>query len=196
LGRSFTEGAMRSADWLVDDLSPYLEDGIPDLIFAHLLLPHPPLFVDRACVPDWRNGQPGFAIGRPEFDDTSRKGARDGYLEQVECANRIASRVAQMLPQQTAAVFIGDHGPDGQGQLFTQGIDWDASQRRERFGTFFAARVPGCDMTGIESLVNVGRRVLSCLSETDFPDLPLHVFDLRRAPDGNTVAELELSDRG
>jgi len=117
-------------------------------------------------------------------------------LQQVECVNRIASRVAQLLPQQTAAIFIGDHGPDGQGQLFTQGIDWDAAQRRERFGTFFAARVPGCDMTGIESLVNVGRRVLSCLGRADLPDLPLHVFDLRRAPDGSTVAELELSDRG
>ena len=196
LGRPFTEGALRSADWLMDDLYPYLEDDVPDLIFAHVLLPHPPLFVDRTCVPDWRNGQVGFAVGRPDFDDAMREDARRGYLQQVECVNRIASRVAQLLPQQTAAIFIGDHGPDGQGQLFTQGIDWDAAQRRERFGTFFAARVPGCDMTGIESLVNVGRRVLSCLGRADLPDLPLHVFDLRRAPDGSTVAELELSDRG
>jgi hypothetical protein len=192
LGRSFTEGVLNSADWLMNDLNSYLDDDTPDFIFAHLLLPHPPLFLHGDCAPDWRNGQPGFAIGRREFDDALDERARQGYLEQVLCANTIALEIARSLAPETAAIFIGDHGPDGQGQLFVPSAEWDGAQRQERFGTFFAARVPGCDMTGTESLVNVGRRALSCLAGADLPDLPLHTYDLIRAPGGNAVAELDV----
>lgn len=192
LGRSFTEGVLNSTDWLMNDLTAYLDDDTPDFIFAHLLLPHPPLFLHGDCAPDWRNGQPGFAIGRREFDDALDERARQGYLEQVVCANTIALEIARSLPTETAAIFIGDHGPDGQGQLFVPSAEWDGAQRRERFGTFFAARVPGCDMSETESLVNVGRRALSCLAGADLPDLPLHTYDLVRAPGGNAVAELDV----
>jgi len=190
VGRSHTEGTLNSAKWLLSDLAPYLIDETPDFIFAHILLPHPPLFLDSSCVPDWRGGQPGFALG-PAGQGVGER-ARAGYLAQVQCANTIISGITQMLPSSTAAVFVGDHGPDGQGQLFIPGTEWDEALKRERFGAFYAARVPNCDMEHVESLVNVGRRALSCLTQTDLPDLPLKTYDMERGPDGNIVSELEV----
>jgi hypothetical protein len=79
--------------------------------------------------------------------------------------------------------------------MFMQSEDWSEDQRNERFETFLAARVPGCDMSGIESLVNVGRRMLSCLSGDPFPDLPTRIFDIYKTAAGNSVVELEIPSR-
>lgn len=192
LGRSFTEGALQSASWLREELPAHLSDDTPDFVFAHVLLPHPPLFVDEHCSPDWRSGFPGFAIGRYDFDEQQRQAALDGYVEQVKCTNQIMLEIASLLGADDAAVMMGDHGPDSLGQLFVQGTEWSEAQRRERYGTFFAARIPGCAMGGIESLVNVGRRILGCLASTDLPDLPTRVYDMHKAPGGSTVHELEI----
>lgn len=192
LGRSNTEGALRSATWLREELPAHLSDDTPDFVFAHILLPHPPLFVDEHCSPDWRRGLPGFAIGRPDFDKEQTQAALSGYVEQVKCTNQIMLEIASLLGPDDAAVMMGDHGPDSLGQLFLPGTEWSDAQRRERYGTFFAARIPGCAMSGIESLVNVGRRILDCLVSTDLPDLPTRVYDMHKAPGRNTVHELEL----
>jgi hypothetical protein len=192
LGRSFTAGALHASDWLSADLAPLLSDETPDFIFAHVLLPHPPLFVDGDCVPDWRNGESGFAIGRPGFSAEEVAQARADYVEQVACANRVMTRIAAQIAPDTVMIVMGDHGPDSQGQLFVQGTEWSESMRTERYGAFFAARVPGCEMEGVESLVNVGRRTMACLTGADLPDLPTRIYDLHKSPEGNKVYELEI----
>jgi hypothetical protein len=192
IGRSFTDGAKRVADWLADNLGSYLEDSQPDFIFAHVLLPHPPLFLDESCTADWDAGVSGFAIGRPRADDEQTKEARREYIEQVQCANRIMVQTADVLGDEDVALFLGDHGPDLQGQLFTPSSAWTDDQLRERFGTFMAAKVPGCEMESVESLVNVGRRMMSCLSSDSFPDLPTRTYDLARSPSSQTVTEIKM----
>ena len=192
LGRSFTEGALHVSDWLTGELETYLADDIPDFIFIHLLIPHPPLFLDAHCTPDWRGGQAGYAIGRMGFDEADVSEARAGYVEQVKCANRVALEVAALSDPEDAIIMMADHGPDSLGQLFVRGTEWSEAQRRERFGAFFAARVPDCDMSRIESLVNVGRRLLTCYTRTDLPDLPTRIYDLHKAPGGTTVHQLAL----
>jgi hypothetical protein len=192
VGRSFTEGALHVADWLTSDLSTYLDDEQPDFIFAHVLLPHPPLFVDDHCVPDWRGFQYGFAIGRPYFHEHDDELARTDYVEQVQCVNSILVQIADLLTDDDVALIMGDHGPDGQGQLFLQGTQWNEEQRRERFGAFLATKVSDCDMKEIGSLVNVGRRMMSCLTGDDFPDLTTRIYDMHKSPNGNFVHQLEL----
>jgi hypothetical protein len=192
IGRSFTDGALHVAEWLRRDLSGYLEDNQPDIIFAHVLMPHPPLFLQGDCSADWNDGVSGFAIGRRGADALQTDQARSAYIDQLQCANRMMIETADVLGDDDVALFLGDHGPDLHGQLFTPSSGWTEDQLRERFGTFFAARVPGCDMSRVESVVNVGRRMISCLSGASFPDLPTKTYDLSRSPTTQTINELEV----
>jgi hypothetical protein len=73
-------------------------------------------------------------------------------------------------------VMFGDHGSDIGGQLQLDGSEWTDAQIRERFGPFFAGYGPGCDFQDLESLVNVSRRVVACLSSDEVADLPLRAF--------------------
>jgi hypothetical protein len=194
LGRPFTEGALHTLEWLESDLGQYLRDDVPDLVYAHVLAPHPPLFLDARCEPDWRNGLPGYVIGSPQMDGAELAAARARYTEQLECVNRTLLEIARALPEDDVAVMFGDHGPDSLGQLFLpSGEMWSEEQRRERFGVFYAAHAPGCDMT-IDSLVNLGRRLLSCLSEPAMPDLETRILDVTSESDPRRITDLELPE--
>ncbi len=192
VGRPFTMGALSAADWLVNEMPPLLDDDRPDFIFAHLLLPHPPLFLNNTCQPDWDGGQNGFARGLTGFDEEDTDEARELYLRQVQCANSIILNIARGLGDDDVVLIMGDHGPDSQGQLFVQSETWSDAQRRERFNAFLATRVPGCEMAGIQSLVNVGRRMMGCLTGSSLPDLPIHIFDIHKTLEENRVIELDL----
>jgi hypothetical protein len=191
LGRPFTEGALRSLDWLDNDLDQYLQDEVPDLIFVHVLAPHPPLFLDAGCGPDWRGGVAGYAIGSPHMDGDELGQVRARYIDQLECVNETLLHVARALPDDDVAIMFGDHGPDSLGQLFQSGQAWNEEQRRERFSVFFAAHVPGCDMESIGSLVNLGRRLLSCMSASAIPDLETRILDMNRETEPRRITELE-----
>ena len=191
IGRSFTEGALDVMEWIDSELPSYLDDDQPDIIFIHLLIPHPPMFLAADCAADWRGGIPGFAMGRPGMDERSSAVVRAAYIEQVKCVNSVLLRFARNLNPDDVVLIMGDHGPDSQGQLFLLGTAWSEDQRSERFDVFFAARVPGCDMSSIESLVNAGRRALSCLSQDQFADLPTQRFDMETSPWGSRVFKLE-----
>ncbi len=190
LGRPFTLGALNAMTWLEKDLPRLLADDQPDFIFAHVLMPHPPLFLDGDCTPDWRGGAQGFAMGRAAHTEADTARVRSLYLQQVECANSLITRVTGALGEDDAIVIMGDHGPDSQGQLYVQSDAWTDEQRVERFGAFLAARVPGCEMADVTTLVNVSRRMMSCLTGEEMPDRPTRVHDLHKTPGETRVIEL------
>lgn len=191
LGRPFTEGAIHALDWMERELPRYLGDDRPDVVFVHVLAPHPPLFLDGTCRPNWREGKPGYAIGGTDESDAELADTPALYIGQLECVNSVLLEVAASLPPDDVAVMFGDHGPDSLGQLFTPGEQWSDAQRRERFSVFYAARVPGCDMSSIESVVNLGRRMMSCLGNTELSDLDTRVYDMHRGAGGSRITELE-----
>ena len=51
-GYSFTVGAQRSMNWLLENGNALSKDDKPDFVFGHLMAPHPPFFLNR----QWRNG--------------------------------------------------------------------------------------------------------------------------------------------
>lgn len=194
-GRSFTRGALNAMEWLDADLPALLGDDQPDFIWVHLLLPHPPLFLDSDCEMHAQDGIKGFVIGRPEMSDRELEEAKAWYTGQVECVNGALSRVARLVAEtDSMALMFGDHGPDSLSQLFVHGVDWSEEQRFERLSAFFAARVPGCDMKGIGSLVNGGRRLVSCLSDADYPDLATQTFEVGFEDGVEFVAEVPSPD--
>lgn len=189
--RPFTEGALHVSSWLSSDIDQYLEDDRPDYIFVHLLLPHPPLFVDEECVPHWRDGLGGFAVVYPWFTAERQARSKTAYIDQVQCVNRVILDLAQEVAKTgNVALIMGDHGPDSQAQLFYVSPAWTESQIRERFGAFFVARYDGCDMTDLGSLVNVGRRLVGCLSGDEVPDLATQIFDVDKTDKRNVIREM------
>lgn len=191
-GRSFSRGAQHVLAWLRQDLESLLINDQPEVVYAHVLAPHPPLFLDRECVMRAQEGFSGFTIATPGMSESELDEARGWYVEQMICVNDALTEVARLAESSdTIMLMFGDHGPDSLGQLYVSGSKWDEAQRRERLGAFLAARAPGCDMTQIESLVNVGRRLVTCLSDSEYPDLPTRTYDFEFVGSNQNIKEIQ-----
>lgn len=173
---SLTSGTLSTLGWLEDDLPSYQSNGRPDLIFAHLLIPHPPLRLGSDCAFQWRPDMGGRSVGLPAIDDEILVKRKAAYIEQVQCAESVISRVASKMGDDVVFITFGDHGPDSGAQLFKAPPDWSASDVNERMRIFFAAKAGPCNFENVRSLVNVGRHLLSCLSGNDVPVLKDRYF--------------------
>jgi hypothetical protein len=190
-GLSFARGAQHVMTWLTRDLPSILEDSERDVIYAHVLAPHPPLFMDDNCEIDARAGFKGFTIYQPGMTTSDLEEARKAYANQVRCVNEMLLQVAETADAtDSMVVMFGDHGPDSLGQLFIPGADWDEAQRFERLSSFLATRVPACDMSSPRALVNVGRRLMSCISTNELADLPVRAFEGRPGSGGEEIVEV------
>lgn len=191
-GRAFSKGARQTIDWLRGDLEDLLSNESHEFIYAHLLAPHPPLFLDSSCEMKAQAGYGGFTILQPNMSDAELTRARDWYVGQVQCVNAVLEDVASLADAHDAIVVIhGDHGPDSLGQLYVPGAEWDTRQREERLTTMVAARVPGCTMTDITSLVNVYRRLLSCVSSDELLGLETRTYETEWVDGGQGMVEVE-----
>ena len=171
-GRSFARGTLHSIDWLDRNMESYLTNNTPDYLYVHLLAPHAPLFLDADCHLKATAATAGFTLGTPSTDenDEIRKAA---FGQQLLCVNAALLRATEKVAQHDGVMLLfGDHGTDLGGQLYIDGRDWDVGQRWERFHPLVAGFGRGCDFGDVGSLVNLGRRLVSCLSRSEFPDLP------------------------
>jgi hypothetical protein len=192
-GTQFNRGALSAMDWLQEELPEYLSNDIPEYIYAHILAPHPPLFFQSDCRVDRKPGYGGFAITHPEESGASNPERRDAYIRQVQCMNSVAKDVAaKAIDASATLVFFGDHGPDGQEQLYSPGNEWTASQIQERFGTFAAVFVPGCDTSDRPtSLVDLLPQVIACLGGEARPPRQPESYAVRRQPEGSRVIKVD-----
>jgi hypothetical protein len=191
-GMSFARGSLHAMEWMDGQLAPLLANGRPEYVYVHVLAPHPPLFLDSGCELDASPELAGFAVGTPELSINELANRRAAYVEQVQCVNRHLQRAAASVASAGAVgLFFGDHGPDQGGQMYEDGTEWNADQRRERFGILFAVHHPGCDYSDLRTLVNTSRRLISCLSGADIPVLPDRYFELSRSGIEPRVIELE-----
>lgn len=194
-GMSFARGSIHSMTWLDDELDSYLGNGQPDFIYVHVLAPHPPMFLDSACHLEADEKVAGFAVGMPGLSESEMSTRRDAYVEQVNCVNSHLERAARKASGSGAiALILADHGPDQGRQMYSDGDAWNAAQRRERFGILLAVLHDGCDYGDLVSLVNVSRRMIACLSDSEIPSLTDRYFDLSRSEAYPVV--IELADSG
>jgi hypothetical protein len=135
----------------------------------------------------------GFMVAEPGMDDSQLENRRAAYVAQVKCVNNHLVRALEAIVDAGAvALMLSDHGPDHGLQMFEPARDWSEEQTEERFGIMFAAHHPGCDYQSLSTLVNVGRRLVSCLSNTPVPSLPDQYFDLDREHGQSTIAKVQL----
>jgi hypothetical protein len=191
-GMSFARGAKHVLGNLSDTLSTYLTDDRPDFIYVHILVPHPPLFLDENCELRANVANSGFAVGATWMSEAQLANNRDAYIDQVKCANKHLLEAAVIIDDVGAVgLFFGDHGPDQGAQLTTHSDTWDAEQKAERYNVLFAAHHEGCEYESVTSLVNVGRRLVACLSGSEVPSLADRYFDLDKHLEPPQVIELD-----
>jgi hypothetical protein len=190
-GISFARGAHHVLNSVQGVVDRHTMDDRPDFIYVHLLAPHPPFFHDSSCALEPEAALAGFALGEPGMAPEHLEERMSAYLSQIECVNSKMSAVMESITRAGAVGLIfGDHGPDLSHQLFTHVDAWSDEAKAERFGVFFAAYHPGCDYQSVATLVNVGRKMLSCLSGTEIPLLGDRYFELDKRKDRPTVLEL------
>jgi hypothetical protein len=145
----------------------------PRFVFMHVLVPHPPLFLDAECQP--RLGEQ-YAQRRlnsyPALPAEIVEIRKDGYLEQVKCANLMIQALVDSVPEDAVVLVMSDHGPDSRSQIALPAETWDASATTERFGNLMALRTPCNDEAdpGMDA-VNVLRFTFRCIFDADLPDL-------------------------
>lgn len=194
-GTSFSRGAIHTIEWLQNDLEAYLSNDRPEYIYVHMLAPHPPLFLNSSCEGERNAELGGFSITYPGRPDSENQVRRDAYVSQVECVNGVILDVADMVMEWGAnLVFLGDHGPDGQAQLYTNGGDWTESQIAERLGTFAAVYTPDCPVELATSIVDLLPPVLRCLGGPSIEERIPRAFVARRDAEGTHVVETDVPD--
>jgi hypothetical protein len=133
----------------------------------------------------------GFALGEPGMAPEHLQMRKSAYVSQVQCVNsKLGAAMASIAQNDAIGLILGDHGPDLSEQLYRNVDEWSDLARAERFGVFFAAHHPGCDYQSVSTLVNVGRKLLSCLSGSDVPLLGDRYFELDKRKDRPSVVEL------
>ena len=190
-GYSFTVGSQRTMSWLLENAEKLTGDEVPSFVFAHVMAPHPPFFLDESCRTSYHEARSGVFFTRPNDDLASRQ---EAYLDQVTCVNRFMIELTSRLQPEDVVVFVGDHGSDARHQLVRDPSSWTEDDLRERYNVFLAVRGPaGCSVGSSVLVPNVFRRVLSCLSDSELADLPPRMMKYAAASvDGRPSPILEV----
>ncbi len=108
-------------------INEYVSIESPKFVFGHVMLPHPPYLVNHDCDP--------VSLERAREDDN-----KQGYLEQLACANKIMLRLSQEIlnrNQPAVIIFQSDEGP----YPATVGLP-DESENLEEFITSVRIHAP------------------------------------------------------
>lgn len=133
----------------------------PDLVFAHILLPHPPLLLDSSCRLRYRRPLAFTFSGSPNAPQELVSLRRAALQDQLACLN---SRLIEVFDNDYMAnavvLVLGDHGTDSLGQIVTAAEDWTNAMIYERMTTILMMK--GCGDSPPKLAVNALAEVLSC----------------------------------
>lgn len=163
----------------------------PTFVFAHVLMPHTPWFVDAACHPVLARD---LASQRWDHSPASLAMLRD----QVQCVNGQTLKTVRALIMRShphpIIILQGDHGTE---ESLNPPLSATAvptvEQARERFRAFGAYYLPDGGAVAIPestSVVNVLRHVFSYYFDADLPPVPNTMFYSYQLP----YAMTELGD--
>jgi hypothetical protein len=173
-GYSFTVGALNTMNWLQKNLGEITHDSKPDLVVAHMEIPHPPFFLDSQCKLDTAPERSGVTLQWPGVDFDFRK---EAYIEQAACFDGFIQGLAKGVSGDSIMLIAGDHGSDSHHQLAIHPDDWSEDATRERLNIMFAYRGLGeCKVEEPVLLTNVMRDVLECLGESTIENRKPRMF--------------------
>ena len=154
-------------DWM----GPKVSDGRPEIVLAHLILPHPPFVLDE-------NGGPIVLRGPLVFGDGDHFGGtvaqyRAGYAKQVRYAMRRLVQFAERVHARSGNAIVIVHGDHGPGAAYSHRSLAEADVF-ERFPIFMGLRLgaPGAPVPDDLSPVNVFRVIFNARFGGAFELLP------------------------
>lgn len=168
-GSAFTENGLHGMTWLKDNLPSMAENNQPDYVFAHVLLPHPPLMLDENCVLTYDYWRAGNSIYAGEAILDARQQA---FLDQARCVADFEAELFGLLPDDAVVMFFSDHGGDSLGQMSTYGHTWSMDDVIERMNAHLAFRSPiPCLLEPPVLLPEILHDLLWCLAGEESPEL-------------------------
>ena len=174
VGHSFSHTALSALDRLVEVAD---ENRGPRFVFAHVLLPHPPLHVTAACEVRPKSDLRGLNVAAPWQPPEEQARRRAGYAAQVECVNARILEFVERVDRDAIVLIVSDHGPDSRGQLLKPTGLWNDQDISERMSTFAAIRIQNrCSLNAGDIGVNLFRTVFRCAFDADLPSLPQQHF--------------------
>lgn len=197
IGHGFTQGARHTMRWLVENGQRIAENDRPDLVFAHVLAPHAPYFLDAECELRSEAEYGGVSFHRPNDDAEVREAREQAFIDQIACVNGFISVFVRSIPREPIVVLVADHGSSRRDQSYRSPPRWTLADLAERMNVFLAVRVPdGCPYPSRVFLPNVLREVINCISTT-----PIEILEERmiivsdsQGPEGR-FPTLEVSGR-
>ncbi|HEU4320759.1 MAG TPA: sulfatase-like hydrolase/transferase [Acidimicrobiia bacterium] len=170
-GHAFTTNALATMDAVVRAVE---DDGgdEPRFVFAHVLAPHPPFFLDESCRLTVDETRIRWSISPGQVDPV-----RDAlFLQQTSCVDGFLTRLADAAGGDDVVVVVGDHGtrrldPPVEGQRPEQ----DALV--ELMNVLVAVRT-GADCTISDPILtsDLMRQVLNCFSSEQLDPVPHRMF--------------------
>jgi len=155
---------------LIRELGEQIEDdrATPQLVIAHVTVPHPPHLLDASCSISVGSGQANELAPAYSAVEENAGAERRGFLEQTRCIDReVIAAIDQLLTIDPglAVLVLSDHGPETQLQGHAKSPDeWSDEAMQERMAVLTAMRVPAnCESTDpSQTTVNTIRFFVSC----------------------------------
>jgi len=163
VSRPETSIAIRQLGGLSSDSIEAFDRDRPQLVWAHIELPHPPLLLDAACTPQSDQWRSGLLLNQGDYDLDLRIGA---YVEQIKCVNRIVVQqiddIISAYPD-TQILIVSDHGTNALAGESEIG-DSMQPQLAESFSVVAAARAnQACDgIVDERTISSTVRRFVAC----------------------------------
>ncbi|HJQ96028.1 MAG TPA: sulfatase-like hydrolase/transferase [Acidimicrobiia bacterium] len=160
-----TRASLASMTWLSSSIGALTHNESPDFVFAHLLIPHFPHFLDSSCEIQAEPMNAPALVRQPLESEARFLERKAAYIEQVECVNSFVEDFVELAGPETIIVFVGDHGTESLGHAQTIPELWTDEQLTERLNVFAALRTPReCGRHHTMVLPNVFRTIIGCLA--------------------------------
>jgi hypothetical protein len=154
-----------------DRIAAMATDGGPQLVLAHVILPHPPFVVDENGGPIVLGGP--LVYGDGDHFAGTRESYRDGYTQQLRYTMRQLVAFAERVDARRRAAIIVVHGDHGPGASYSH-RSLAETDVTERFPIFMGLRLgrPDAQVPADLSPVNVFRVIFNARFGGDFELLP------------------------
>lgn len=167
-----TEGALNALANLSDHIA---DDDGGDFVFAHVLLPHPPLQLKTGCSRTFEPELDVRFLNSPGTSQTDLRLIKSAFLEQIQCVNNLILSLMEQLPREWPVVIASDHGTDFRGQALKVPSQWDERDIEERFSNLTVTRLPeSCQIGEQRDLINVMRSAASCVLGLELKPIAPH----------------------
>jgi hypothetical protein len=148
--------------WIKENLPRLAVDDKPDFVFASVLAPHPPLFLDENCdfVYQYRLSGNSVFVGEWLLDQRQK-----AFVSQARCVASFENKLFESVPDDAVLILFSDHGGDSLGQLAKENHVWSRTEVIERLNVHLAIRTPAeCRLEPVVMLPDVLRGISSCLA--------------------------------